>query len=159
MKPLATITILLFSHVALLADTKVFLPDPERFARDGKEFLVTTTIPGDFTTPEGIVAALLILGDQAVDTKLKAPFSPKSIASTSPGKDALPLSSYYRGVKLRGETIVVSFSDGAMRYLNNTVSIQQFVKGSIEKTLMLHFPTVKTIEYEIDGAIVSEWDA
>ena len=150
---------LVLSCSLTLADTKVVLLDSEAFARDDKKFLITTTIPGDFTTPEGILAALLILGDQAADPKLTAPFSPKSIFSTSGGKNALPLVSYYRGARLQKDTIIVAFSGEAMRYLNNTVSIQQVIKGSIESTLRLHFPSVKTVEYEIDGKIVSDWDA
>ena len=159
MKILTTITLILVSQVTTLADTKVMLPDNERFARDDKEFLVASTIPGNFTTPEGIVAALLILGDQVANKKLTAPFSPKAITSTSGGKNALPLAAYYRGARLQKGKIIVAFSGEAMRYLNSTVSIQMVVKGSIERTLQLHFPAVKTVEYEIDGKVVSEWDA
>ncbi len=153
------IALLLASCGSLLADTKVVLLDSEAFARDDQKFLVTSTIPGDFTTPEGILAALLILGDQVANPKLTAPFSPKAISSTSGGKDALPLAAYYRGARLHKNTVIIAFSGEAMRYLNSTVSIQQVVKGAIEQTIRLHFPSVKIIKYEIDGKIVSEWDA
>lgn len=159
MKTLSALSILLASQAAMLADTKVVLPDYERFAQGDKEFHVTSTIPGDFTTAEGIVAALLILGDQVANRKLTASFSPQAISSTSSGKDALPLAACYRGARIEKDSIIVAFSGEAMRYLNSTVSIQALVKGSIERTLRLHFPSVKTIEYEIDGKIVSDWDA
>ena len=40
---------------AALADTKVVLPHSQRFADTGRDFLLETTIPGDFKTLEGIV--------------------------------------------------------------------------------------------------------
>lgn len=46
-----------------------------------------------------------------------------------------------------------------MRDLNKTLAIQQFVKGAIEGTLNRNFPKARRILYEIDGAIVREWDA
>ena len=155
------ISLFLFSLLwsSALADTKVVLPDYEKFAKDEKTFLIKTTIPGTFTTPEGIMAALLTLADQAADKKLTSPFTPKAIASTSGGKDARDLSAYFRGAKLSGKTLTVSFSGDAMRYLNSTISIQEFVKGSIEGTLRLHFPSVKEIKYEVEGKIVTDWDA
>lgn len=159
MKSVAGILLFFASLGATYADTKVVLLDSQLFADDAKDFLVTSTIPGDFRTPEGIVAALLILGNQAANSKLTAPFFPKSISSTSGGENALPLAEYYRGARLERDRIILSFSGEAMRYLNNTVSIQQVVKGSIEGTLRLHFPSVTGIDYEIDGEIVSDWDA
>jgi hypothetical protein len=42
-----------------LADTKVVLPHYQRFADTGRDFLLETTIPGDFKTLEGIVWGLL----------------------------------------------------------------------------------------------------
>ena len=159
MKLLAIFAVTCFWPAAVFADTKVRLPSPELFARDAKEFLVTTTIPGTFTTLEGIVAALLILGDQAADKNLNAPYSPTAITSTSGGKNPLPLASYFRGARLTEDTIILAFSAEAMLYLDSTVAIQQVVKGSIEGTVRLHFPAIKDIQYEIDGKIVSEWDA
>jgi hypothetical protein len=44
-----------------LADTKVVLPDSQRFADTGSDFLLETTIPGDFKTLECIVWGLLIV--------------------------------------------------------------------------------------------------
>ena|SRR6266487_1147485 len=37
----------------VLADTKVILPHYQRFADTGRDFLLQTTIPGDFKTLEG----------------------------------------------------------------------------------------------------------
>jgi hypothetical protein len=140
------------------ADTPVVLPDHELFAKDAKEFLIESTIPGDFKTPEGVVAALLTLGDQVANRKLSASFQPKSLSSTSQFEGALPLASYYRGARLDGKTFTISFSAEAMRYLDNTVAIQQLVKGAIEGTVKRNFPAVDTIQYQIDGKIVTDWD-
>ena len=38
-----------------LADTKVVLPHSQRFSDTGRDFILETTIPGDFKTLEGIV--------------------------------------------------------------------------------------------------------
>ena len=38
-----------------LTDTKVVLPDSQRFADTGSDFLLETTIPGDLKTLEGVV--------------------------------------------------------------------------------------------------------
>ena len=38
-----------------LADTKTVLPHSQHFADTGRDFLLETTIPGDFKTLEGIV--------------------------------------------------------------------------------------------------------
>lgn len=139
------------------ADTKVVLPDAERFAANLKEFLVTTTIPGDFKTPEGIVWALLVLGEQAKNPKLSAPFSPKT--ATSGTKEPLSLAAYFRGANLKGTTITLAFVGDAMRYLNASIARQQAIKGSIEATLKENFPFVTTVEYQVDGKIVTDWDA
>jgi hypothetical protein len=42
--------------VTALADTKVVLPHYQRFADTRRDFLLETTIPGDFKTLEGIVS-------------------------------------------------------------------------------------------------------
>jgi hypothetical protein len=141
------------------ADTPVVLPDPEIYAKTSKGFLVETTIPGTFKTPEGVVAALLTLGDQAKNKKLSNPFLPEAIRSSSHFEGAKPLAAYYRGARIEGQAFIISFSGDAMRYLNNAAGIQEFVKGAIVSTIQKNFPAVKEVQYEIDGEIVSEWDA
>lgn len=140
------------------ADTKVLLPHGEKFAKAGRDFMVQSTIPGDFKTPEGITAALLVLADQVADKNLTAPFDPDTLRSTSHFEGALPLAAYFRGARLDKNTIIVSFSKDALRYLNNAAGIQEVVKGSIEGTLLLNFPEAKTVVYEIDGKPFSDWD-
>jgi len=141
------------------ADTKVVLPDPDLFADAQDKFFATTTIPGDFTTLETLVPALLNQADAAKNKKLTRPFVPKMLESTSQFQGAKPLSAYYKGVQQKGKQVILSFDSEAMRYLNSTSAIQSFVKGAIEETIQLNFPDVKEVLYEVDGKIVKEWDA
>jgi hypothetical protein len=57
-----------------LADTKVVLPHYQRFADTGRDFLLQTTIPGDFKTLEGVVWALLTLSSQCPDKQFSSVF-------------------------------------------------------------------------------------
>ena len=59
-----------------LADTKVVLPHYQRFADTGRDFLLETTIPGDFKTLEGIVWGLLTLSSQCPDKQFSSYFFP-----------------------------------------------------------------------------------
>ncbi|WAC18171.1 hypothetical protein OVA24_13085 [Luteolibacter sp. SL250] len=150
---------IVFSSCAF-ADMTVVFPDNRKFAEsDGSDFLVASTIPGDFKTPEGVVAATLFLGNQVRDKRLSAPFFPDTLSGSSHFEGAQPLGSYFRGARIEGKTFVISFTGESMRYLNNTAGIQQSVKGALEATIMKNFPGIQAVSYEIDGKIVSDWDA
>jgi len=144
--------------VTALADTKVVLPHSQRFADTGRDFLLETTIPGDFKTLEGIVWGLLSLSSQCPDKRFSSPFFPDAISSTSSGEGAQPLYMYFRGLRQDGRK-VIRFTADANRYLNNTAAIQELVKRALEATIRLHTNTSTTVYYEIDGQIVEEWDA
>jgi len=66
---------------------------------------------------------------------------------------------YYRGLRRNGRKVVLCFTSDAYRYLNNTAAIQDLVKGALEETIKLHTNKSTTVDYEIDGEIVEEWDA
>jgi len=142
-----------------LADTKVVLPDSQRFADTGSDFLLETTIPGDFKTLEGVVWGLLTLSPQCPDKRFSAPFFPEAISSSSQAEGAQPLYMYFRGLRRDGRKVVLRFTGDANRYLNNTAAIQELVKGALEATIRLHTNKSTTVYYEIDGQIVEEWDA
>ena len=144
---------------AALADTKVVLPHSQRFADTGRDFLLETTIPGDFKTLEGVVWGLLTLSSQCPNKDFSAPFFPDTIGSTSPGEGAQPLYLYYRGLRRDGRKVILRFTGDANRYLNSTAAIQELVKGALEETIRLHTNKSTTVYYEIDGEIVEEWDA
>lgn len=159
MKSALLITVIAFITNAV-AEMPVVFPDYKKFADlGGRDFLIASTIPGEFKTPEGVVAAMLMLGDQVQDKNLTAPFGPKVLKGSSHVEGARPLGTYYRGARIEGTVFIICFSADAMRYLNNTAGIQQSVKGAIEATIMKNFPEVEKIEYEIEGEIVADWDA
>ena len=142
-----------------VADTKVILPHYQRFADTGRDFLLETTIPGDFKTLEGIVWGLLTLSSQCPNKDFSAPFFPETLSSSSHFEGAQPLYMYFRGLRRDGRKIILRFTGDANRYLNNTAAIQELVKGALEATIRLHTNKSTTVYYEIDGEIVEEWDA
>jgi hypothetical protein len=148
-----------FPGAATLADTKVVLPHTQQFAETGRDFLLETTIPGDFGSLEGVVWALLTLSTQCPDKRFSSPFFPEAISSTSPGKGAQPLYAYFRGLQRDGGKVILRFTGDAQRYLNNTAGIQECVKGALEATVRLHTSAATIVQYEIDGQIVQDWDA
>jgi hypothetical protein len=66
---------------------------------------------------------------------------------------------YYRGLRRHGSKVILRFTGDAYRYLNNTAAIQELVKGALEATIRLHTTKTTTVDYEIDGEIIKEWDA
>src|SRR6516165_1761839 len=109
-----------WTSAAALADTKVVLPHAERFAETGRDFLLETTIPGDFKTLEGIVWGLLTLSSQCPDKHFSSPFVPDAISSTSPGEGAQPLYMYFRGLRRDGRKVILCFTgDPSYEYSGN----------------------------------------
>src|SRR6266576_7348153 len=142
-----------------LADTKVVLPHSQRFADTGRDFLLETTIPGDFKTLEGIVWGLLTLSSQCPDKQFSSFFFPDALSSSSQGEGAQPLYMYFRGLRRDGRKVILRFTGDANRSLNNTAAIQDLVKGPLEATIRLPTNKSTTVYYELDGEIVEEWDA
>lgn len=144
--------------VPVCADTKIMLPDPKRFADGEKKFFVQTTMPGDFKSLDAIVLALLTLSPQAPNKSVTSPFFPETFASVSAEKKE-PLYHSFRGLRKKGKTVTLCFTEDAMLYLNSAISLQDFIKGALEETIKLHAPDCKAVQYEIDGKLVEEWDA
>ena len=59
-----------------VADTKVILRHSQRFVETGRDFLLETTILGDFKTLEGVVWGLLTLSSRCPNKDFSAPFFP-----------------------------------------------------------------------------------
>ena len=142
----------------VFADTKIMLPDPKRYADGDKNFFVETTMPGDYESLEAKVFALLTLSPQAPNKSVTSPFFPEMLASVTAEKKE-PLYQSFRGLRKKGKTVTLRFTGDAMLYLNSTASLQEFIKGALEKTIELHARDCKTIKYEVDGAVVEDWDA
>ena len=150
MKYRALICILaLATTTPLFADTKIMLPDFKRFADGEKKFIVETTMPGDFKSLDAIVLAFLTLSPQAANKSVTAPFFDKKE----------PLYYSFRGLRKKGKTVTLRFTGDAMVYLDSAISLQDAIKGALEGTIKLHAPDCKTVEYEVDGQVVTEWDA
>jgi hypothetical protein len=145
--------LLVATAVPVCADTKIMLPDMKKTNDEGKNFFVQTTMPGDFKSLDAVILALLTLSPQAANKSLSAPFFPE----TANKKEPLYLS--FRGLRKKGKTVTLRFSGDAMPYLDSAISLQQIIKGTLEETVKLHAPDCKTIEYEVDGNVVTEWDA
>jgi hypothetical protein len=131
------------------ADTKIVLPDFKRVNDGEKDCFVETTMPGDFKSLDAIFLAFLTLSPQAPNKNLTAPFFDK--------KQPLYLS--YRGLRKKGKTVTLRFTGDSMEYLNAAITLGMAIQGALEKTIKLHAPDCKKVEYEVDGNVVEEWDA
>lgn len=142
----------------LFGEMPVVFPDLKKFNETGREHFVESSVPGDFKSPEGVVAAMLILGDQVKNKGLWNPFVPEAIKKQPDYKGALPLASYYRGARIDGKRFIVSFDGEAGRYLNNVGMLSSRIRGAIERTVRKNFPEVRAVEYELDGILIEGWD-
>lgn len=106
--------------------------------------LPNSSLIGYQTKEETIPATL-----QVADASLKLLF-----------KTYLPaLTSHYLGVSITSGVATVSFKAGAHAYLDQAVAgVSAEYVNSIQKTLM-QFPTVTKVQFEIDGTLVTNWDA
>lgn len=68
------------------------------------------------------------------------------------------LKDHYNGVTIKNGVAIVDFDQPALGRLNSAACMQAMTKTPIEKTLK-EFPTIKSVEYSIDGKIHTEWDA
>ena len=69
-----------------------------------------------------------------------------------------PLAAYFLGVTVKKGVATVNFRPEAECYLQSTVTMMNFVMNPIEATLK-QFPTIKEVQYAIDGKVITEWDA
>lgn len=139
----------LAAAMPVCADTKIILPDFKKIADGEKDYFVETTMPGDFKSLDAIVLAFLTISPQAANKSLTAPFFDK--------KEPLYLS--FRGLRKKGKTVTLRFTGDSMVYLNAAITLAEAIQGALERTIKLHAPHCKTVEYEVDGQVVTEWDA
>ena len=141
------------------SDTNLILPHSQRFPETGRDFLLDTTIPGDFKTLEGILWGLLTLSSQCPDKDFSLPFFPNAINSISPREVHSLFTCIFAVYGQDGSRVIARFTGDANRHLNNTAAIQELVKGALEATVGLHTSKSRDVYYEIDGKIIEEWDA
>ena len=69
-----------------------------------------------------------------------------------------PLAAYFIGVKIKKGIAIVNFRSEGECYLQTAITAADFVMKPIEATLK-QFPSIKGIDYAINGKIITEWDA
>lgn len=139
--------------------TKIYLPNNEKFGLNEKSIFDLVEREGTFGDVDSLVR--IILSQREVDQPkpLSAPFGPKSLGPIASAGNSGRLEDYFLGARIVGSTVVMNFESGAMAYLNGTVSMQAIVKGTIMKTVKMHYPVVQDVSWVIDGKVVNDWDA
>lgn len=69
-----------------------------------------------------------------------------------------PLAAYFIGVKIKKGIAIVNFRSGGACYLDTAITAADYVMKPIEATLK-QFPSIKGINYAINGKVITEWDA
>ncbi len=69
-----------------------------------------------------------------------------------------PLAAYFIGVTIKRGTATVNFRPEAECYLQSTITMMGFVMDPIDATLK-QFPSIKEVQYALDGKVITEWDA
>ena len=105
---------------------------------------IETTIPGDFTTLDAILPALFALADEAADESVEQVY----LGGKKSYKDLI---FYYRGLRMEGDTVIVSFSRGAEPYFSGSPSFNATIMNSLTGTVMLYQTNAKRVALEIDG--------
>lgn len=113
---------------------------------------IETTIPGNFSSLEAILPALFTLADQAADRSAEQVF-------VGGRKDHKDLIYYYRGVRVEGEVVIISFAKEAMPYFSGSASYDATVMKALSGTVMLYQPNAKKVQLEVDGMnrVRPEW--
>ncbi len=74
-------------------------------------------------------------------------------------KTLKPLGSYFLDIKLTKDgTAIINFKTDGLCYLQSAPGQLSLVMKPIERTAK-QFPTVKNVEYAIDGKVIDGWDA
>lgn len=88
-------------------------------------------------------------------------FEPSSIVTgreECTGDKIGPLAQYYIGVTIKRGVAILNFRKGALCYFDTAISQATRTMSPIEAT-MTQFKSIKSVEYAINGKIITEWDA
>lgn len=69
-----------------------------------------------------------------------------------------PLAAYFIGIRIKKGIAIVNFRPEAGCYLDTAITAADFVMKPIEETLK-QFPSIKRVEYAINGKVITDWDA
>ena len=95
------------------------------------------------------------------DAALRLLFAGPTDAEKAKGMESLaPLGDYYLGVSIKRGVATVNFKPGAEKYLYvlGPNCRQEQVLTPIANTLK-RFPSIKKVDYAINGKVIEEWDA
>lgn len=98
---------------------------------------------------------------KTADAALRQVFAGPTAEERSRGLfDISTLGKYYIGVTIKKGTAIVNFKPGAEKFLYVSGPICQSTTwlAAMTKTLK-QFPSVKQVEYAINGKIIEDWDA
>ena len=99
--------------------------------------------------------------EQAAEVSLRQVFAGPTTEEEATGLfNISALGKYFIGVTIKKGTAIINFKPGAEEFLHVNGSICESMTwlAAMTKTLK-QFPTVKTVEYAIDGKIIEDWDA
>ncbi|TSC59228.1 MAG: parallel beta-helix repeat-containing protein [Candidatus Peregrinibacteria bacterium Greene0416_19] len=121
--------------------------------KDRKEATYQASFPVTRTTPKS---------ERIADAALRLLFAGPTTDEQNQGARTMPelsaLASPYISVSVKDGTAYVNFHKEALEHLNAVAGIQHMVKAPIEATLK-QFPTIKQVQYAIDGKVYTEWGA
>lgn len=92
------------------------------------------------------------------DAALRELFKGPTTAEKSRGLEMSAKLADYNSIIVRNGVATVDFKQSALVYLNGAACMQESVKGPIEQTLK-QFPSIKSVNYSINGTVFTEWDA
>jgi hypothetical protein len=133
-------------------------PTKEVYTKDGKLLLTQVKHNVKKKTYYTVIVSLL-KHKSAKLNKHYFPFRKSSISFSSQFKGAKDLLNYYTGYSVKNNILRIGFSNEALRYLNNTISVQECIGGSIISTIKYNFPNITEIKYFINGKELTDGDA
>lgn len=140
---------------------KLYFPT-EEYESDDKLHAVERTVKKTNRVAEAAIKELLKGVNE--EEKKRGLISVYSVSDIITGRDECqsdkmkPLGAYLIGVTIKRGTATVNFKPEAECYLQSAISMMNRVMNPIEKTLM-QFKTIKSVQYALNGKVITEWDA
>ncbi len=156
-----------FSSMARGTPLKLVLEDDDPSAKDETGRL---EVPLLYSGENAEMTRLIIhkpIDDHPTDcgqTYAEIRYVPKTVAVADAALRILlnenypSLKDHYNGLTIKNGVAIVDFDQPALSRFDSAACIQAMTKMPIEKTLK-QFPTIKSVEYSIDGVVKKDWDA
>ncbi|HVE55788.1 MAG TPA: GerMN domain-containing protein [Pyrinomonadaceae bacterium] len=140
---------------------KIFLPKDDT---NGEIELVAVERTVKKTSRIADAALRELLKGASDDDRKKGLTDSYSVKSIITGRDECqgdkmkPLGAYLIGVTIKKGVAIVNFRPEAECYLQSAITAMDYVMKPIEATLK-QFPSIKGVDYALNGKIITEWDA